>query len=233
MVHSIGFERWSNLEGAVGFVSFGCGRLTQESFCMGPLMRKKQLLRLKINGELREVAAFPSRTLLEVLREDLGLTGTKHGCEVGECGTCAVLLDGQPVLSCLLLPAEIEGQEITTIEGLAGGAALHPLQSAFADLGAAQCGYCTPGILLVAKSLLDENPHPNREQIEEALGGNLCRCTGYLKIFEAIEQAAALPVPSVGEPSDGPFKEAREASVPSIGRTVGPTRRDAEEAQRG
>jgi len=153
-------------------------------------VRSKQLLKLIINGETREVAAIPSRTLLEVLREDLGLIGTKHGCEVGECGTCAVLVDGQPALSCLLLPAELEGQEITTIEGMAQGPELHPLQAAFADLGAAQCGYCTPGILLVAKALLDQNPNPNRGEIEEALGGNLCRCTGYLKIFEAIELAA-------------------------------------------
>ena len=153
-------------------------------------MRSKELFRLMVNGESREVAAYTSRTLLEVLREDLGLPGTKHGCEVGECGTCAVLIDGEPSLSCLLLPAELEGKHITTIEGLADGADLHPLQAAFADLGAAQCGYCTPGILLVAKALLEENPSPNRSQIEEALGGNLCRCTGYLKIFEAIEKVA-------------------------------------------
>ena len=153
-------------------------------------MRSKELFRLMVNGELREVAAYTSRTLLEVLREDLGLPGTKHGCEVGECGTCAVLIDGEPALSCLLLPVELEGKNITTIEGLAERADLHPLQAAFADLGAAQCGYCTPGILLVAKALLEENPSPNRSQIEEALGGNLCRCTGYLKIFEAIEKAA-------------------------------------------
>jgi carbon-monoxide dehydrogenase small subunit len=154
-------------------------------------MRSKQLLKLIINGEKREVAAYGTRTLLEVLREDLGLTGTKHGCEVGECGTCAVLIDGQPALSCLLLPCELEGQSITTIEGLSQGAQLDPLQVTFADLGAAQCGYCTPGILLVAKALLKEKAHPSRAEIEEALGGNLCRCTGYLKIFEAIELAAA------------------------------------------
>src|SRR4051812_29694382 len=155
-------------------------------------MRSKELFRLLVNGELREFAAYPTRTLLEVLREDLALPGTKHGCEVGECGTCAVLIDGQPALSCLLLPAELEGQHITTVEGLADGAELNSLQAAFADLGAAQCGYCTPGILLVAKALLEENPSPSRRQIEEALGGNICRCTGYLKIFEAIEQAAAV-----------------------------------------
>jgi carbon-monoxide dehydrogenase small subunit len=153
-------------------------------------VRARQLLKLTINGEKKEVASFPSRTLLEVLREDLGLTGTKHGCEVGECGTCAVLVDGAPALSCLLLPAELEGANIETIEGMAEGPHLHPLQATFADLGAAQCGYCTPGILLVAKALLKQNPNPNRAEIEEALGGNLCRCTGYLKIFEAIELAA-------------------------------------------
>jgi carbon-monoxide dehydrogenase small subunit len=153
-------------------------------------VRARQLLKLTINGEKKEVASIPSRTLLEVLREDLGLTGTKHGCEVGECGTCAVLVDGAPALSCLLLPAELEGANIETIEGMAEGPQLHPLQATFADLGAAQCGYCTPGILLVAKALLKRNPNPNRAEIEEALGGNLCRCTGYLKIFEAIELAA-------------------------------------------
>ena len=144
-----------------------------------------------MNGENQQVAAYPTRTLLEVLRENIGLIGTKHGCEVGECGTCAVLLNGQPALSCLLLPAELEDQDITTIEGLAKGPQLDPLQVAFADLGAAQCGYCIPGILLVAKALLRENPYPSRVEIEEALGGNLCRCTGYLKIFEAIERVGA------------------------------------------
>jgi carbon-monoxide dehydrogenase small subunit len=153
-------------------------------------MRSKQLLKLTINGDSREVAAYGTRTLLEVLREDLGLTGTKHGCEVGECGACAVLVDGVPALSCLLLPCELEAQNITTIEGLAQNGRLDPLQSAFADLGAAQCGYCTPGILLVAKALLARKDHPSRADIEEALGGNICRCTGYLKIFEAIELAA-------------------------------------------
>jgi aerobic-type carbon monoxide dehydrogenase small subunit (CoxS/CutS family) len=134
-------------------------------------MRSKQLLRLTINGEKREIASYATRTLLEVLREDIGLAGTKHGCEVGECGTCTVLVDGQPALSCLLLPAELEGQNIVTIEGMANGPSLDPLQAAFADLGAAQCGYCTPGILLVAKALLEERPAPNRREIEEALGG--------------------------------------------------------------
>jgi len=130
------------------------------------------------------------RTLLEVLREDLGLTGTKHGCELGECGTCTVLADGEPVLSCLALALEFEGREITTVEGLAGAAGPHPLQRRFAELNAAQCGYCTPGFLLAAEALIREKASPSREEIAEALAGNLCRCTGYLKIFEAVEMAA-------------------------------------------
>lgn len=153
-------------------------------------MRSRQIVRLTVNGESREVATFPSRTLLEVLREDLNLTGTKHGCEVGECGTCAVLIDGVPALSCLALPQELDDRQVLTVEGLARNGRLDRLQETFADLGAAQCGYCTPGILLVARALLNENPRPTRSEIEEALGGNLCRCTGYLKIFEAIEQAS-------------------------------------------
>jgi aerobic-type carbon monoxide dehydrogenase small subunit (CoxS/CutS family) len=148
-------------------------------------------LRLRVNGEEREFLAPVHHTLLEVLREELGLMGTKHGCELGECGTCAVLVDGRPVLSCLTLPAECEGCAITTVEGMAEGGRLHPLQQAFADLGAAQCGYCTPGFLLVAQALLAEKPTATRAEIAEALAGNLCRCTGYLKIFEAVERAAA------------------------------------------
>jgi aerobic-type carbon monoxide dehydrogenase small subunit (CoxS/CutS family) len=147
-------------------------------------------IKLRVNGQDRETLAPVHHTLLEVLREELGLMGTKHGCELGECGTCTVLVDGRPVLSCLALPVECEGREITTVEGLAAGAALHPLQQAFAELGSAQCGYCIPGILLVAEALLQNEPRPSREQIAEALGGNLCRCTGYLKIFEAVELAA-------------------------------------------
>jgi carbon-monoxide dehydrogenase small subunit len=130
------------------------------------------------------------KTLLEVLREDLHLTGTKHGCELGECGTCTVLVDGEPVLSCLVLPIEVQGQEILTIEGMATGGQLHPLQTAFTELGAAQCGYCTPGILLAAMALLHSQPNPDRQQIQAALAGNLCRCTGYIKILEAVELAA-------------------------------------------
>ncbi len=144
-----------------------------------------------VNGEQVQVAFSPHKTLLEVLREDLRLTGTKHGCELGECGTCAVLVDGKPVLSCLSLGLECEGKRVETVEGMAGPEGLHPLQKAFADLGAAQCGYCTPGILLTAKALLTEHPKPTLTEIKEALAGNLCRCTGYIKIFEAVELAAA------------------------------------------
>jgi carbon-monoxide dehydrogenase small subunit len=125
-----------------------------------------------------------------VLREDLQLTGTKHGCELGECGACAVLIDGEPQLSCLVLAVECAGRAVDTVEGLARGANLHPLQAAFADLGAAQCGYCTPGILMTAKALLEREKNPSRERIKEAISGNLCRCTGYQQIFEAIEEAA-------------------------------------------
>ena len=144
-----------------------------------------------MNGEEVEVAFAPHKTLLEVLREDLALTGTKHGCELGECGVCTVLVDGQPILSCLALGLDMEGREVMTIEGMAEATRLHPLQETFADLGAAQCGYCTPGFLLTAKELLEKNPNPDREEIKEALAGNLCRCTGYIKIYEAVELAAA------------------------------------------
>jgi len=151
----------------------------------------KTLLKLNVNGELHETYTLIHKTLLEVLREDLRLTGTKHGCELGECGTCAVLIDGEPVLSCLILPVEVQGKDITTIEGLAEGNQCHPLQEAFADLGAAQCGFCIPGMLLTAKAMLDENPTPSRQEIREKLAGNLCRCTGYSKIIEAVEQVIA------------------------------------------
>jgi carbon-monoxide dehydrogenase small subunit len=149
----------------------------------------KRRLAMTVNGEAAEVLVPVHHTLLEVLREGMGLVGTKHGCELGECGACTVLLDGRPVLSCLVLGAAAEGARVTTIEGLARGPALHPLQEAFADLGAAQCGYCTPAILLVADALLAANPRPDRQQIHEALAGNLCRCTGYLQIYKAVEAA--------------------------------------------
>ena len=150
----------------------------------------KQLVTLRVNGEIYEVYTSIHKTLLEVLREDLNLPGTKHGCELGECGTCTVLVDGEPVLSCLTLPVELQGREILTVEGLAQRGNPHPLQTAFAELGAAQCGYCTPGILVTAKALLDEKPCPSRDEIREALAGNICRCTGYVKIWEAVELAA-------------------------------------------
>ncbi len=151
----------------------------------------KTVLHMKVNGVRIEEAIRPHKTLLEVLREDLLLTGTKHGCELGECGTCAVLVDGEPVLSCLVLGVACQGKSVETVEGMANGPELHPLQEAFAELGAAQCGYCTPGFLLTAKELLDRDPDPSRETMIAALAGNLCRCTGYLKIYEAIELAAA------------------------------------------
>jgi carbon-monoxide dehydrogenase small subunit len=152
-------------------------------------MRHAHLV-LSVNGETVETSFAPYKTLLEVLREDLGLTGTKHGCELGECGACAVLVDGEPQLSCLVLALECEGRAIETVEGMARGAELHPLQAAFADLGAAQCGYCTPGILLTAKALLAREPRPTASRIKEAISGNLCRCTGYQQIVEAIEEGA-------------------------------------------
>ncbi len=150
----------------------------------------KQIIRLRVNNQDHDVYVPVHKTLLEVLREDLHLTGTKHGCELGECGTCTVLVDGEPVLSCLALPIELEGREITTVEGLSQGTVMHPLQTSFAELGAAQCGYCTPGMLLASKALLEKNPHPSRDEIRDALAGNLCRCTGYSKIYEAVEMAA-------------------------------------------
>jgi carbon-monoxide dehydrogenase small subunit len=149
-------------------------------------------LQLTINGDDRVIAFPVHHTLLEVLREECGLTGTKHGCELGECGTCTVLVDGRPILSCLVLAAEMEGRRIETVEGLAIGNRLHPLQRTFADLGAAQCGYCTPGILMAAKALLAANPAPTHGEIETALAGNLCRCTGYHKIVQAVAWAGAI-----------------------------------------
>src|ERR1044071_4096389 len=153
--------------------------------------RQKAHISLTLNGEETEVAFAPHKTLLELLREDLNLTGTKHGCELGECGTCAVLVDGRSVLSCLMLGLEAEGRRVETVEGLATEEGLHPLQETFADTGAAQCGYSTPDFPLVAKELLAEKPSPTRDEIKEALSGNLCRCTGYIKIYEALELAAA------------------------------------------
>src|SRR2546422_1192949 len=157
---------------------------------------------LELTGELTEVEFAQHKTLLEVLREDCGLTGTKHGCELGECGTCAVLLDDQPVLSCLALGLACSGRRVKTVEGMAAGGRLHPLQEAFAELGAAQCGYCTPAFLLTAEALLAGNPTPTRDEIKQALAGNLCRCTGYIKIYEAVELAAARMRGEAAAPED-------------------------------
>jgi len=151
----------------------------------------RERIELRVNGDDHELLLPVHKTLLEVLREELDLTGTKHGCELGECGACAVLVDGQPVLSCLTLPIEVQAPTpIVTVEGLAQNGRLHPLQTAFAELGAAQCGYCTAGFLVTAAALLDASPEPSRDQVVAALAGNLCRCTGYVKIFEAVELAA-------------------------------------------
>ncbi|HZU12809.1 MAG TPA: (2Fe-2S)-binding protein [Chloroflexota bacterium] len=150
----------------------------------------KALHDLRVNGETVQVAFEPYKTLLEVLREDLNLTGTKHGCELGECGACTVLIDGEPVMSCLYLGVEAEGRDIETVEGLADRGEPSLLQHAFAETGGAQCGYCTPGFLMSATALLRRNPEPSRDEIKQALSGNLCRCTGYIKIFDAVELAA-------------------------------------------
>ncbi len=146
----------------------------------------KQVLRLHVNGDEFEILTETHKTLLEVLREDLGFTGTKRGCDLGNCGACTVLMDGKPYLSCLTLAVAAQGKTIITIEGLAQGGEPHPLQKAFVEKGAIQCGFCTPGMILTAKAYLDERPHPSEEEIKQAMSGNLCRCTGYTKILEAI-----------------------------------------------
>jgi len=150
------------------------------------------IVTMTVNGNRVEVGVGDEETLLETLRQRLGLTGTKQGCDLGDCGSCTVLLDGQPVLSCLTLAANAHGHEITTIEGLAHGGELHPIQRAFHEAGAVQCGFCTPGMVLTAKALLDSHPHPDRGTIRTALSGNLCRCTGYVKIVNAVENAARI-----------------------------------------
>lgn len=150
----------------------------------------KQEIELKVNGELFRVRVETCRTLLEVLREHLGLTGTKEGCNKGDCGFCTVLIDGKAVLSCLTLAIEAQGKDILTIEGLSNGDKLHPIQQAFVDHGAIQCGFCTPGMIMSAKALLDRNPNPTEDEIREGISGNICRCTGYLKIVEAIQAVA-------------------------------------------
>jgi carbon-monoxide dehydrogenase small subunit len=147
----------------------------------------KRKIVLHINDEDYEMEVEPSRLLVDAIREDLGLTGTKKGCEIGVCGACTVLLDGKVVSSCLMLAAHAVGKKITTIEGLTKNGELHPLQKAFIDHGAFQCGFCTPGMILTSKAILDENPHPTEEEIREGLNGNLCRCTGYVKIVDAVQ----------------------------------------------
>lgn len=149
-------------------------------------------IELKINAEIYEVSVKPNETLLDVLRDKIGLTGTKKGCDTGQCGTCTVLLDGKPVPSCLMLAVDVKDKDILTIEGLAENGRLHPLQEAFVKEGSVQCGYCTPAMILSAKALLDENPGPTEQEIKEAIAGNLCRCTGYVKIVKAISTAAAV-----------------------------------------
>jgi carbon-monoxide dehydrogenase small subunit len=153
-------------------------------------MEKKKVT-LRVNGEIYELHTYPHRTLLEVLREDLHLTGAKESCGEGACGACTVLLDGAPVRSCLLLAPEAEGREVTTIEGLAAGGKLHPIQEAFVEYHAIQCGFCAPGMILTAKALLDRTPNPTEEEIRHAISGNVCRCTGYAKIVDAIKAASA------------------------------------------
>jgi len=158
---------------------------------------KKSLITITVNDRQYDLAVPPHRTLLQVLREDLGLTGAKHGCGLGECGACTVLVDGTPVNSCLMLAVQAHGCKVTTIEGLAPEGRLHPIQEAFVEHGAIQCGFCTPGMILSAKALLDRNPRPTEGEIRSAISGNLCRCTGYQKIVEAIESASRTMAGSV------------------------------------
>ena len=150
----------------------------------------KRMIELNVNGEAHTVIAEDHRTLLEVLRESLGLTGTKEACDLGDCGACTVLIDGKPTLSCLTLALDAQGKEITTIEGLAKNGQLHPVQKAFVDKGAVQCGFCSPGMILTSKALLDNNPHPTEHEVRQGISGNLCRCTGYVKIVDAVLAAA-------------------------------------------
>lgn len=163
----------------------------------------KEFIQLKVNGKRFEVGVPPNKLLLDTLREDLRLTGTKRGCDDSSCGCCTVLVDGVPMLSCVMLAASYQEAEITTIEGVACGGELHPVQEGFCVEGGAQCGYCTPGIILVAKALLERNPNPTRGEIAQALSGNLCRCTGYMQIYDSIEHAIRklqeTPTQAVGE----------------------------------
>lgn len=150
----------------------------------------KQVIKLKVNGQLYELEVEPRRTLLEVIRNELGLTGTKESCAEGQCGACTVLMDNKAVNSCLVLAVEAQGKDIMTIEGLAQDGKLHPVQESFMSCGGIQCGFCTPGMILAARAFLDENPDPSEEQIKKALAGHLCRCTGYFQIIEAVQEAA-------------------------------------------
>lgn len=156
-----------------------------------PMSSTRRILRLRVNGQPHEVLARDADTLLDVLREEVELTGTKRGCDLGTCGCCTVQVDGEPVLGCLTLAAEVEGREVTTVEGLRAGERFSPLQQTWAEAGASQCGFCSPGFLMASDALLRDNPAPSREQIREALAGNLCRCTGYVKIVDAVERCAA------------------------------------------
>ena len=160
----------------------------------------KKIIKLTVNDTAYEVAITPWQTLLDVLRDELGLIGTKKGCDVGTCGVCTVIMEGKAVLSCLLLAIECEGHNITTIEGISSPDSLHPIQTSFIENGAIQCGFCTPGIIMTSKALLDENPHPNDDQIKEALAGTFCRCTGHIKIMEAVKKVSQ---PVNGEENNG------------------------------
>lgn len=152
----------------------------------------KKVLALKVNGDTHEVLISPNMTLLEVLRDKLGLMGTKRGCDLGACGACTVLVDGEAYLSCIMLAMDAAGREVTTIEGLSGNGQLHPIQKSFVDVGGLQCGFCTPGIVMTAKAILDEEPKPTEESIKKKMAGNLCRCTGYKKVVEAVMDAAGV-----------------------------------------
>lgn len=149
----------------------------------------KELIRLRVNGETHQVTVPPNKLLLDALREDLGLTGSKRGCDDSSCGCCAVLVDGTPILSCVALAVSYQDAEITTVEGIAPAGGLHPVQEGYAEAGGAQCGYCTPGFLIATKALLDRNPNPTPDEIREALSSNLCRCTGYMQIYESVRLA--------------------------------------------
>jgi len=151
----------------------------------------KQIINFTLNGEPQEIAVEPAWTLLETVREAVGLTGSKEGCGTGDCGACSMIVDGRLITSCLMLAVQADGRQVVSVEGIQANGDLHPVQQAFIDAGGVQCGFCTPGMIVAAKALLDANPHPTLEEIREGLAGNLCRCTGYAKIYEAVEMAAA------------------------------------------